>query len=99
MVQRTAVTGRPLVMVIRGRGQMTLPAELRREMGIKEGDVFTVVPLNDSLLITRKRLVVSELIDKIVQIMEEEGITLDDLLAGLEEQRARYNRERYGLEA
>lgn len=91
--------GRPLVVQVRQRGQMTLPAELRREMGIEEGDLFTVVPMGDSLIITRKRLVVPELIDKIVEIMKKEGVTLEDLLAGLEEQRVRYNKEKYGFEA
>lgn len=81
------------VVQIRDRWQMTLPADVRRRLGLRKGDVFTVLQVGDTVVLTRKKLVVPELADKIAQIMAEDGVTLDDLLNDLDKQRASYNRE------
>jgi AbrB family looped-hinge helix DNA binding protein len=82
----------------KARGQFTIPAEIRREMGIKDGDVFSLVRLGDALIAIRKKLVVPEIAEAIEAIMQEEGVTLEDLLEGLEKQREIYVREKYGIE-
>ena len=92
-------TGRPVVVQVRDRGQFTIPAEIRREMGIQEGDVFTLIRLGETLIATRKRLVAPEVAEAIEALMREERITLEDLLEGLEEERRKYVEERYGIEA
>ncbi len=89
----------PIVVQVRERGQFTIPAQIRREMGIREGDVFSLIRLGDTLIATRKRLVAQEVARAIEALMEEEGISLEDLLEGLEEERKKYVRERYGIEA
>ena len=91
--------GGPVVVQVRERGQFTIPARIRREMGIREGDVFSLIRLGETLIATRKRLVAPEVAEAIEALMEEEGITLEDLLEGLEEERRRYAREKYGIEA
>jgi hypothetical protein len=68
-------------------------------MGIEEGDVFSLIQLGDSLVATRKKLVTPEIAGAIEALMQEEGVTLADLLEGLEEQRRTYVREKYGIEA
>lgn len=93
-----AVNG-PVVVQVRERGQFTIPAEIRQEMGIKDGDVFSLLRLGDTLIATRKRLVVPEIAEAVAAIMQEEEVTLEDLLRGLEKQRQIYVREKYGLEA
>jgi AbrB family looped-hinge helix DNA binding protein len=99
-MQTTSVAiGGPAVVQVRARGQFTIPAEIRREMGIKDGDVFSLVRLGDALIAIRKKLVVPEIAGAIEAIMQEEGITLEDLLEGLEKQREIYVREKYGIEA
>jgi AbrB family looped-hinge helix DNA binding protein len=89
----------PVVVQVRERGQFTIPAEIRQEMGIKDGDVFSLLRLGDTLIATRKRLVVPEIAAAVAAIMQEEGVTLEDLLRGLEKQRQIYVREKYALEA
>ncbi len=95
-VQEMAVSVLPQVVQVRERGQVTIPAELRREMGITDGDVFSIIRLGDTLILVRKKLVVTELAEKMEKALAERGITLDDMLAELEIQRQRYNRETYG---
>ncbi len=92
-------TAGPAVIQVRERGQFTIPATIRRGMDIKEGDTFSLLQVGDALIATRKRLVAQEIARTIESIMQEHNVTLDDLLAGLDEQRARYVRERYGLPA
>ena len=81
---------------IRGKGSLTLPMELRRKYQLNEGDSFTLVDLGDgSFFLTPRILQLERLGDRVAQALEEEGVTLDDLLGALDEERERYYRERY----
>ena len=97
--QITAEVCGPVLVRVRERGQFTIPAEIRRQMGIEEGDVFSLVRLGDTLVATRKKLVAPKIAKSIAALMEEEGLTLGDLLEGSRRQRERYVREKYGLRA
>jgi AbrB family looped-hinge helix DNA binding protein len=88
---------RPVAVRVRKRGQFTIPAEIRHQMGIEEGDVFSLIRLGDTLVATRKKLVAPEVAAAIEGLMREQGVTLGDLLDGLEKQREVYVREKYGL--
>ena len=79
---------------MRGRGQITLPQEIREDLEIDEGDTLSLVRIEDLLFLTPKRLVVSELADQFVAKMEKAGVTLADLLQGLDEVREEIYRER-----
>jgi AbrB family looped-hinge helix DNA binding protein len=98
-MERTQEASGALVVQVRERGQVTIPAEIRRQMGIEEGDVFSLIQLGDTLVATRKKLVAPEVAAAIEGLMREQGVTLADLLDGLEKQREVYVREKYGLEA
>ena len=97
-MERTREVGGPVVVQVRERGQFTIPAEIRRQMGIEDGDVFSLLQLGDTLIATRKKLVTPEIARLVEALMEEEGVTLGDLLDGLEEQRKTYVKEKYGIE-
>ncbi len=90
--------GGPAVVQVRERGQFTIPAEVRRDLGIQEGDVLSLIWLDDTLIATRRRLVTPDVARAIESLMHQKGLTLEDLLEGLEEQRQTYVRERYGLD-
>jgi AbrB family looped-hinge helix DNA binding protein len=90
-------TGGPTVVQVRERGQFTIPAEVRREMGIQDGDLFSLLWVGETLIATRKRLVVPEIARAVEALMQREGVTLEDLLEGLEQEREACVREQYGL--
>ncbi len=90
--------GGPAIVQVRERGQFTIPAEVRRQIGIQEGDTFSLLWLDDTLIATRRRLVTPEIARAIEALMQQKGMTLEDLLEGLEEERQTYIRERYGLD-
>lgn len=96
MIQQERPVAQPYVLRLSGEGQITLPEELREELAITEGDLFSLVRINSYLLLFPKRLVVPEMADKIAEFAETKGVTLDNLLDGLNEVGEQLYRERYG---
>jgi len=85
-----------MTVQIRRRGVLTLPAELRRRYDIDEGDAFTLVDLGDgSFLLTSQVSRVAHLGDQVARLMEEQGVTLEEMLETLDEEREAYYREHY----
>lgn len=77
------------------RGIITIPAELRRRYGLEAGDLLTIVDLDGVLLLAPKVPVVPQLAREIARLREEAGLKVEDLLAGLDEQRRRYYEEHH----
>jgi AbrB family looped-hinge helix DNA binding protein len=80
---------------LRQRGQITVPQEVRKQLNMRDGDTLALVQVGSTLLLTPKRPVVPLLADRIVELMEAEGVTLADLLIGLKEERAAIYQERW----
>ena len=81
---------------IRRKGVITVPVELRRQYGLSEGDVFTIVDLGGgAFLLTPGVSEVARLGDQMAEILGEEGVTIEELIQTLEEERERYYQERY----
>lgn len=82
------------VVRLRGRGQMTVPRRVREHLAVTEGDVVRLVRVGDAYVLTPRDLRVPELADRIANLMSREGVTLADLLAGLEDERQRIEADR-----
>lgn len=80
---------------LRGRGQITIPQTVRDSLNVTEGDLLTLLQVGDVILLTPRQPQVPRLADKIVDMMEAEGVSLADLLSGLKEEREMW-RERQG---
>jgi len=80
---------------VRQRGTLTLPAGLRQKYGIQSGDTFSVVDLDGMFVLTPMTPMVTELAREIDRLRQETGLTVEDLLTGLREQRERYYLEHY----
>jgi len=79
---------------IRSKGVITLPKDLRRQYRLNEGDILTLVDLGDGFfLLTPPHLPTARLADEVGQVLGEAGVTLDDLLQTLDEERERYYQE------
>jgi AbrB family looped-hinge helix DNA binding protein len=83
---------------VRKRGVVTLPAELREKYDIQEGDTFRLVDVDGVFVLTRMVSLVSELAQEIERLRLEAGLTTEELLDGLREQRERYHAEAYADE-
>lgn len=81
---------------IRSKGTLTIPIELRRRYGLDEGDVVTLIDLGDgSLLLIPFVTQVDHLGDRVSEAMEEAGVSEEELLAALDEERESFYQERY----
>ncbi|OGO39766.1 MAG: hypothetical protein A2Z03_04225 [Chloroflexi bacterium RBG_16_56_8] len=80
---------------VRQRGTLTLPAEMRSKYGIKEGDTFRLIDLDGIFVLTPMVPMVPELAREIERARLEAGLTVEELLKGLREQRERYYKEKY----
>lgn len=83
---------------VRQRGTLTLPAGLREKYGIQPGDTFRLMDLDGVLVLTPMVTMVPELAREIERARLEAGLTTEELLGALREQRERYHRENYGPE-
>lgn len=79
-----------------GRGQLTIPAALRKELHLDKETTLNVVKVGDVLILTPRKLIGDRIAQAAQKEMKKAGLTLEDLLKDLEKQRERYNREQYG---
>lgn len=84
---------------VRKKGSLTLPMELRAKYGVDEGDVFTLIDMGDgSFMLTPRILQVKRLGDRVAEVLDEQGVSLDDLLTTLDDEREQYYKEHYAKE-
>ena len=78
---------------IRRKGTITIPAKLRKEYKLEEGQTFSDIDLGEcTILLTPKVSQVDKLANQIAEKFKDEGITLEGLLQALNELRKTYNR-------
>ncbi|MEO7911011.1 MAG: AbrB/MazE/SpoVT family DNA-binding domain-containing protein [Roseiflexaceae bacterium] len=80
---------------VRDRGVLTLPIELREKYGIQSGDTFRLVDLDGMFVLTPMVPMVPELAREIERARIEAGLSTDDLLRTLREQREQYRRDHH----
>jgi len=80
---------------VRQRGTLTLPADLRERYHITAGDTFRLIDLDGIFVLTPMVPMVPELAREIERLRLEAGLTVEELLASLREQRERYYVETY----
>ena len=85
-----------LTIQVRQRGALTLPVELRQRYNIQPGDTFRVVDLDGIFVLTPMAPMVPELAREIERARIEAGLSVEDMLQELREQRERYVAENYG---
>jgi len=81
---------------VRQRGTLTLPADLREKYGIKSGDTFRLVDLDGIFVLTPMVPMVPELAREIERMRQEAGLSIEELLTSLREQREQVHLEHYG---
>jgi len=89
-------TLKPVTTEIKSRGQLTIPKKIRVMGNLEEGQVVSIIPVGDSVIITPKRLELDEARREMKKILKDSGLTPEELLAGLEEEREALYKETYG---
>ncbi len=81
---------------LRNKGVLTLPVSLRRKYGLRPGDVFEISDLGGGVfMLTPKTSRVAALGDKVAEILQGEGVSVEEIFESLDEERERYYREHY----
>ncbi len=80
---------------VRQRGTLTLPAEIREKYQLAAGDTMRVLDLDGILVLTRMVPMVPELAREIERARLAAGLSIEELLGALREQRQRYHQEHY----
>jgi bifunctional DNA-binding transcriptional regulator/antitoxin component of YhaV-PrlF toxin-antitoxin module len=80
---------------VRKRGVLTLPNELREKYNIRDGETFRIVDLDGVFILTPMAPMVPELAREIERARMDAGLTTEELLISLREQRERYYHEHY----
>ena len=91
------ITTFPQPVKLWGRGQLTIPKELRKALRLDEHAILNVFAVGRCLILTPKRLLGASLAREVERSMKEQGLNLEDLLKSLKQERRRYNRERYAI--
>ncbi len=82
---------------IQEKGQVTLPADVRRSLGLKKGDLVAVTQTEDGVLITPQEIVAAKALDCIGEALRATGLTLEELIESGREERGRLIEEKYGI--
>jgi len=87
---------KPLTTEIKARGQLTIPKKIRVMGHLDQGQVVSIIPIGDAVIITPKRLALDEARRELRRLVKAAGISEQDLLQGLQEVREEVYQETYG---
>lgn len=76
-----------------GKGQFTIPAEIRERLGIGEDTILEVFQAGKALIATPEKMTVKGLAGSVQKDMRESETAIDDLLAELREGSHEYETE------
>lgn len=68
-------------------GVITIPQAMQNNLSLSEGDMLMFVQIGDLFLLTLKQPQVPQLADKIAGLRLDAGLSIEDLLEGLEQER------------
>jgi bifunctional DNA-binding transcriptional regulator/antitoxin component of YhaV-PrlF toxin-antitoxin module len=80
---------------VRERGQITLPQAVRNGLAVDTGDTLNLVQIDDLVLLSARQAMIPKLSQEFTALMQEEGVSLADLLQGLEEERKLIHQQRH----
>jgi AbrB family looped-hinge helix DNA binding protein len=79
------------------KGQVTIPTEIRKKLGLKRGDLVAVVETPDGVFITPQQVVAAKALDSIGNILKEKGLSLAEVISSGRELRTDLLKETYGI--
>lgn len=81
------------------KGQVTLPADMRRRWGLKKGDLMAVTETPDGVLIIPQEALAARDIAQVDAALQKFGLSLEQIVDSGREIRGRIVTEKYGLDA
>jgi antitoxin PrlF len=82
---------------VQEKGQVTIPREIRKKLGLKRGDLVAVMETPEGVFITPQQVVATKALDRIGDVLKDQGLSLDDLIASGRDIRTDLLQESYGI--
>jgi antitoxin PrlF len=82
---------------VQEKGQVTIPTEIRKKLGLKRGDLVAIVETPEGVFITPQQVLASKAFDSIGNILKEQGVSLEELIASGRDIRTDLLEETYGI--
>jgi antitoxin PrlF len=82
---------------VQEKGQVTLPVEVRKRLGLKKGDLVAVVETGEGVLITPQETVATRALTEIGEALKEQGLSLDEMIERGRAIRGQLLHEQYGI--
>jgi antitoxin PrlF len=82
--------------MVQEKGQVTIPSEIRRKLGLKKGDLVSFVETDKGVVIKPAEVIVTESLDELGRALKAKGLTLQQLIDRGREIRGRLIEEEYG---
>jgi antitoxin PrlF len=79
------------------KGQVTIPTEIRKKLGLKRGDLVAVMETPEGVFITPQQVVATKALDSIGNILKEQGLSLEEVISSGRELRTDALQETYGI--
>ena len=83
--------------IVQKKGQITIPIEIRKKMGLKEGDLVAFVETEQGIMISPQETIAMDALDKLGEALKARGMTLEELMEEGEQTREERVREKYHL--
>lgn len=87
---------KPYSAEVKSRGQLTIPKKIREAGYLDEGQDVTIIPIGDSLLVSPRILKLNDIRRELRKMLKNSGLSLQDLLDGLKDERSRNYNKKYG---
>jgi antitoxin PrlF len=87
----------PKLVRMQEKGQVTIPQEIRKKLGLKRGDLVAVMETPDGVFITPQQVVATKALDSIGDILKEQGLSLEEVIGSGRELRTDILQETYGI--
>jgi AbrB family looped-hinge helix DNA binding protein len=79
------------------KGQVTIPTEIRKKLGLKRGDLVAVMETPEGVFITPQQVLATKAFDRIGDILKGQGLSLEALIASGRQIRTDLLQEAYGI--
>ena len=81
--------------VMQEKGQVTIPTEIRKKLGLKKGDRVGFMETEGGVLISPQEVVAVKAMDRLGEIIKDNGLSLEELMERGREIRGKIIEERY----
>lgn len=98
MIRQARKETKKVIVRLSSKGQFTLPAEVRRKVGLKKGDYLKTYTVGDRLILLERVSAgpFEEIVERFSRISAEKVLEEKELAALIKEARRELNRELYG---